>query len=274
MGEPRSFFIEGSPRLHCLEWNPAGGDTLLLLHGNSANAWWWAPMAAWMPPSCRLIAIDLRGHGDSEGVRPAAYGPSDHATDLARLITTMGLELPIVAGHSMGGVVVTAFTQAHPRLARAAVAIDIPVTSTPRRNRFLRYLRVLPTINYPDLATAMARFRLMPNQDGIAPEVIAEIARHSLIGLGDGRYTMKFDRESFYGGDGLDIAAALEQVQIPALLVRAQMSRIMTAEGAERAAASNPLVRLHTIGGAHHHIPLENPHALADVIAGFAAAIG
>lgn len=269
MSAPRSLFVEGSPRLHCLEWNPDGAATILLLHGNTANAWWWAQMAVSMPPAYRLIAIDLRGHGESEWVRPAAYGPANHADDLARLIETLGIERPIVAGHSMGGIAVAAFTREYPRMAQAAIVIDIAVTSTPRRNRFLYRLKALPTVNYPDLETAIARFRLLPNDGEIAREVIEQIARRSLRRTDDGCYTMKFDRESFYGGDGLDVEAAIAGAQIPTLLIRAGLSRIMTAEAAERAAMSNSLVELKAIEGAHHHLPLERPHELAKLISVF-----
>jgi pimeloyl-ACP methyl ester carboxylesterase len=269
MSAPRSLFVEGSPRLHCLEWNPDGATTILLLHGNTANAWWWAQMTAAMPAAYRLVAIDLRGHGESEWVCPAAYGPANHADDLARLIETLGLERPIVAGHSMGGIAVAAFTREYPRMARAAIVIDIAVTSTPRRNRFLYRLKALPTVNYPDLETAIARFRLLPKDGEIAHEVIEEIARRSLRRTEDGCYTMKFDRESFYGGDGLDVEAAIAGARIPTLLIRAGLSRIMTAEAAERAAISNSLVELKVIEGAHHHLPLERPHELAELISGF-----
>ena len=44
MSDPASGFFEGAPRLHYLEWNPRGRRTLVCLHGNSANAWWWQPM--------------------------------------------------------------------------------------------------------------------------------------------------------------------------------------------------------------------------------------
>jgi pimeloyl-ACP methyl ester carboxylesterase len=80
---------------------------------------------------------------------------------------------------------------------------------------------------------------------------------------------LKFDRESFYGGDGLDVEAAIASAQVPALLIRAGLSRIMTAEAAERAASSNPLAQLKVIEGAHHHLPLERPHELGELISGF-----
>jgi len=268
---PQELWLDGSPRLHCLEWNPEGELTILLLHGNSANAWWWAPMAVCTPANYRLIAIDLRGHGDSEWVRPPAYGPHDYADDLARLITALNLDRPVVAGHSMGGVAVTAFICKYPSMARGAIAVDIPIRSSRRRDRFLDRLKALPTVNYPDLETAIARYRLMPNEGGITPEILAEIARRSVREIDHGRYTMKFDRESFYGGDGINVEAALAQVRIPALLIRGERSRIMTQEAMDCSVASNPLVRAELIKDGHHHLPLEHPYELASIISRFVA---
>jgi len=272
---PYSQFLEGAPRLHYLEWNPHGRDTLVLLHGNSANAWWWRPLANSIDGTqYRLIALDQRGHGDSEWVRPAAYAPDDYARDLARFIEGIGLVRPVVVGHSMGGISVLDFAAGFGHLARAAIAIDVAVTSTPRRDRFLSRLRLLPTVTYPDRATAIERFRLIPNEGEIAPSVLAEIAAHSLERTADGRYTLKFDRASFLGTDGLDVPATIERITIPTLLIRAEMSRIMTAEATVRAALSNPLVRVAEIAGAHHHVPIECPDPLARLISEFAATAG
>ena len=131
MKTPRSKFVEGSPRLHYLEWNPAGRETLVLLHGNTANAWWWQPLAGAIDADrFRLLALDQRGHGDSEWVRPPAYSPNDYADDLAHFIRATGLVRPIVVGHSMGGISVLSFALRFAELARAAIAIDVAVTST------------------------------------------------------------------------------------------------------------------------------------------------
>lgn len=274
MKAPLSKFVVGAPRLHYLEWNPDARETLVLLHGNSANAWWWAPLAGSIDGAkFRLIALDQRGHGDSEWVRPPAYSPDEYARDLARFIEATGLVRPIVVGHSMGGISVLAFAARFGELARAAVAIDVALTSTRRRDRFLARLKSLPTVTYPDLATARARFRLMPDEGAIAPAVLAEIAEHSLERTADGRYTLKFDRDSFFGSDGLDVLAAIARIRIPTLLIRAGMSRIMTAEATAQAAELNPLVRCVVIPAAHHHLPLERPGLLADAIAEFAASV-
>jgi pimeloyl-ACP methyl ester carboxylesterase len=131
----------------------------------------------------------------------------------------------------------------------------------------------LPVVTYPDLATAKARFRLMPNEGGIAQQVLHEIAERSIARTEDGRWTLKFDRESFLGGDGLAVLDTIRQITIPTMLVRAEHSRIMTAEAAETARASNPNARLVTIGDTHHHVILEKPAEVARVIEQFAASL-
>ena len=270
MKAPRSGFAESSPRLHYLEWCPDALDSVILVHGNSANAWWWSWVAAALgDEALRIIAVDLRGHGDSGWSRPPAYSPLDYADDIANLIRALELKRPIVIGHSMGGIAALGFARRYRNWARAIAAIDIAVTSTPRRNRYLRHLKALPTVIYPDLPTAIAKFRLMPNEGEIAPEIIGAVAERSLGRAPSGGYTMKFDRESFFGSDGLDVAEAIREITVPLLLIRAGNSRILTADAAAKAAASNRLSTLVTIAGAHHHLPLERPIDLARELRSF-----
>ncbi len=275
MTAPRSHLLEGSPRLHYLEWNPHASRTVILLHGNTANAWWWEPLAREIAAEYRLLALDQRGHGDSQWARPAAYSPIDYANDLARFVAhaTANAEKPVVVGHSMGGMNVLAFARAHPDSARGAIAIDIPVTSTRGRDRYLERLKSLPVVTYPDLATARARFRLIPKEGAVAADVLHEIAEKSLARTDEGRWTLKFDRECFFGGDGMVVLDVIKEITIPMMLVRAGHSRIMTAEGAEHARAANPMVRVLTIADAHHHVILERPDAIARVIEQFAASL-
>ncbi len=274
MSAPLSRFTGGTPRLHFLEWNPRAPRTLVLLHGNTANAWWWQPMAEAMGAAdLRILALDQRGHGDSEWVRPPAYGPIEYAHDLARFIAEYAPPRPFVAGHSMGGIGALAFGAEYAGVARAIVAIDVAVTSSERRNHYLRRLKGLPVVTYPDLETARARFRLMPDEGEIAPQRLAAIAEKSLGQTAEGRWTLKFDRESFVGSDGIDVRAAIARVRDPLLLVRAEHSRIMHADAAQAALESNPRARLLTIPGAHHHVILEQPAAVARAILDFVASV-
>ena len=274
MSGPQSHFTASAPRLHYLEWNPRASRTVVLLHGNSANAWWWEPLAAAMRGAeFRLLAIDQRGHGDSEWVRPPAYGPIEYAHDLARFVAECAPPRPLVIGHSMGGISALTFAAEYPGAACAIVAIDAAVTSSDRRNHYLRRLKGLPVIAYPDRETALARFRLMPNEGDIAAPVFAAVAEHSLGETSDGRWTMKFDRESFLGSDGIDVIGAIAKIRDPLLLIRAEHSRIMTVEGVARALAVNPRTRVATIAHAHHHVILERPAEVVRAVEEFFAAV-
>ena len=76
----------------------------MLLHGSFANARWRQPLAdAMRATNFGLLVLDQRGHGDSEWVRPPAYGPLEYAHDLARFIAQYAPPRPFVIGHSMGG---------------------------------------------------------------------------------------------------------------------------------------------------------------------------
>ena len=269
MSMPISRVMPGSPRLHYLEWYPGGAQTLVLLHGATANAWWWELFAECMPPGWRLLALDQRGHGDSEWVRPPAYSPADYAGDVARFIEFAGARDAVIMGHSQGGINALAFIRDHPEAARAVVAVDIALTSTLRRDRFLVRLKNLPTVAYPDLEIAKARFRLMPREGDIPAAVLARVAERSLGPTEGGGYTFKFDRDCFYGSDGIDVLGTIELVRAPLLLVRGGRSRIMTAPAADRALQSNPLVRLAVIEDSHHHVIIERPAALAGIVEEF-----
>jgi pimeloyl-ACP methyl ester carboxylesterase len=273
VSDPHSHIFDAAPRLHYLEWNPAGRATVILLHGNCANAWWWEPLARLMPSDIRLIALDQRGHGDSEWVRPAAYSPADYARDLVDFVGHVAERRgkPFVVGHSMGGINALAFARDHGDLTCAVAAIDVAIRSSRGRDRYLRRLKALPTVTYPDLETALERFRLMPDEGVIAPDVLREIAHKSLARTDDGRWTLKFDRESFFGSDGIDVVEAIKMIAIPTLLVRAERSRIMTAESAAAACNTNSRVRLVEIAAAHHHVILENPSAIARTLSEFIA---
>jgi esterase len=266
--------IVGSMRFHYLDWGGTG-TPILFLHGGGLTAHTWDCVAVMLRDRFRCVALDQRGHGDSEWARPAAYSPADYASDIARLVQHLApnADQPIVVGHSMGGLNVLAFARNHPESARGAIAIDVAVTSSRGRDRYLRRLKGLPRVTYPDLATAKARFRLMPNEGGIPDEVLREIAEKSLARTDEGRWTPKFDRESFLGGDGLDVLDTIREIRIPTMLVRAEHSRIMTADEAEHARASNPQTRLVTIADAHHHVILEKPAEVARVIEEFEASL-
>lgn len=81
------------------------GRPLLLLHGWPEFWLTWEPVMQRLADHFLLIAPDLRGFGDSD--KPAGpFGPSDHAEDMAALMTQLGIKRYGVVGHDVGGAVI------------------------------------------------------------------------------------------------------------------------------------------------------------------------
>ena len=112
-------------RLHLLEWGPPQAPPLLMLHGGNQSAHSWDLVSLHLADRFRIIALDQRGHGDSEWARDAAYGPDEMARDALALLAAEGIERPIVMGHSMGGMVAMRLAALEPELPRAVVLVDV-----------------------------------------------------------------------------------------------------------------------------------------------------
>jgi pimeloyl-ACP methyl ester carboxylesterase len=99
--------------------------TIVLLHGITDSGLCWPRVVKALSPEFDLILPDARGHGLSD--KPASgYAPQDHAADVAGLIRGLGLERPIVMGHSMGAGVASTLGALYPELVRGVILEDPP----------------------------------------------------------------------------------------------------------------------------------------------------
>jgi pimeloyl-ACP methyl ester carboxylesterase len=101
-----------------------GGPPLVLVHGITENRHTWDPLLPALEERWRVVAVDLRGHGESE--RHAPYDPVTLATDVHAVVQALGLDAPLMVGHSLGGIVVTAYGGAGYQ-ERGIVNIDQPI---------------------------------------------------------------------------------------------------------------------------------------------------
>ncbi len=100
------------------------GPPLVLVHGITENRHAWDPIIPALGEHWRVVAVDLRGHGESD--RSAPYDPVTLGSDVASVVSELGLDAPLVVGHSLGGIVVTAYGGAGAP-SRGIVNIDQPI---------------------------------------------------------------------------------------------------------------------------------------------------
>lgn len=98
---------------------------LVLAHGFSDDGLCWTPVARALEARFDVIMVDARGHGRSDAPENG-YGPLEHASDLADVITALGLDRPPILGHSMGAMTALTLAGTHPDLAGALLLEDPP----------------------------------------------------------------------------------------------------------------------------------------------------
>jgi pimeloyl-ACP methyl ester carboxylesterase len=265
----RSFEADGVT-IKYRQWiGDAEGTPLLLVHGGGANALWWSEL---LPELAALgfgpvAAVDLSGHGDS-GWR-TAYSIRGWAGELELLAGDLDLgSRAVLVGHSLGGIVALEAAAARPDRWAGIVALDSPVGRALRPNPDPLSERPR-SAGYMDLATAVRRFRLMPEDHYLPPGVRELTAERSLIQGRDGIWRWKFDRRIFSRADR---ALSAEWGQIVDLtkgrtaLVWAECSSVVGPDEVDEAIRCLGPERVLKIRGVHHHLILERPDLVASIL--------
>ena len=101
------------------------GPAIVMIHGFSAAIDWWDKIAPDLARDHRVVRLDLIGHGGTAAPR-AGYGIERQAALAAAVLDKLGIAKATIIGHSMGGEVAAALTEARPALVERLILIDTP----------------------------------------------------------------------------------------------------------------------------------------------------
>jgi pimeloyl-ACP methyl ester carboxylesterase len=112
-------------RLHYLDWGSDGKQPLILLHGIGRVAHTFDHLAGHFAPNYHVLAVDMRGHGDSGWDASGAYLVEDYVKDIEGLAEQLQLKNVVIWGNSTGGRVAQVFAGMHPELVAAVISEDV-----------------------------------------------------------------------------------------------------------------------------------------------------
>jgi pimeloyl-ACP methyl ester carboxylesterase len=263
--EPAAYserFVEiAGLRLRIQDYGTAGKPALLCLHGGAANAHWYDFVAGDLRDDYHVLAVDLRGHGDSawHEVPEPDYTYRRQAADVHELTEKLDLRDFVLIAHSMGGMIGCVYCATYPGRARAFVVVDSNLVMTPERIAAYREVGNREGREYASEEEFVAAYRVRPDGSRAAPEVLRHIARASGRQFPDGRWRHKVDRKVYANRELVDSFALWDRIRIPALLMQAQNSVRMRAEAIAQVRLRAPQASVAVVPDSGHHITLDNP---------------
>ena len=250
--------------INYLQWGDPEDPGLLFIHGGAAHAHWWSHVAPAFLGRYSAVAIDLSGHGDSD--HRDEYSIDGWCDELVAVIDAAELrQAPVLIGHSMGGFVAAAAAARHPERVGGAIVVDSAIRKMdPEVEAALRGTQFKRQRIYDDPEIAIAKFRVVPDQEILLPYIAEHIARRSLKQVPEG-WTWKFDR-AIFSPIRREAAEFLAEIRCRVAILRSENGMVTRDIGEymyDQLGRVAPVIELPTAG---HHPMLDVPLILVTAI--------
>ncbi len=264
----QKFFTSQRLRISYWDWGNEDAPPLVLVHGGKDHARNWDRVAEGLRDAYHVVAIDLRGHGDSEWSPGGNYGLPDNGLDVVRLIETVGSPARVLA-HSYGGSVSLLTAGTFPEHFASLAVLEGTHSLNPRDAEMgpawvrkwgddLRKFEGSTPRVYPDLAAAEARVREANPRlpDDFTPHLTEYAARAVEDGYVwkydwwvNGRTSMEIRRE--------ELPRFWSAIECPVLLLFARETRVSQRTDAGQFIKDSRTAFIEDAGHWLHHDQLE-----------------
>jgi len=273
---PQAQYLDvGGLRLHYLDWGNPTAQPMVLLHGFTGHAHTWDTFAAAMCERFHVLALDQRGHGDSDWAKDGAYTVHDHAADLYAWHEQLGLGPVLLIGLSMGGRNAIAYTAQHPEKVKKLVIVDVGPDIDPRGAERVRRMAADAPEEFrtPEEAVKYLKQTMTHPSEAALRHRVA----HGLKQLPHGMYTWKYDKalremRRQRISPQVDLWPAVRQITLPTLILRGADSDVFALETAQHMQACIPGSQFVEIPRAGHSIPADAPEAFEKAVREFVTA--
>ena len=257
--------------LHYLEWGKADAPPIVCVHGFTSSAQAFNALARHLQDRFHILALDVRGHGESAWSPAGAYRYADQAGDLEAFAEQLGLDKFVLIGTSMGGNIAMAYAAQHPERLSGLVINDIGPDPEAGSQRVTQTVGSRPD-EFATFEEAMAHRRsVSPITAARSLEDQRELALGVLRQRTDGRWVWKMDpayiRQRVEHGPPPrpPVWPALRIMPCPTLVVWGTDSDVLSEAQALRMVDALPHGQLVRVPGIGHAPTLVEPVVLASL---------
>jgi esterase len=244
-------------RIHYLDWGAEGKQPLLLLHGIARVAHTFDHVAPHFRDRYHVLAVDLRGHGDSGWDAAGAYLVEDYVRDIEGLAAKLGLRNIVLWGNSTGGRVAQVFAGLHPELVAAAIVEDVGPERPPSISD-----RVAQRVAREEQGWASEEALLMQvkaDYPRTAEALLGQFVRHGSKRRADGRIVWKRDPAITKGFVPTELWESVRRIACPVIYVLGGASTIVPLQTQIELRRILPQVQIVSMPGLGHYPSEESP---------------
>jgi esterase len=244
-------------RIHYLDWGNAARPPMILIHGIARHAHTFDHIAPHFARDYHVLAIDMRGHGDSSWDPKGDYLVEDHVKDLEGVVKQLKLTHITMLGNSTGGRVVQVFAGMHPDLVTKLVVEDVgPQRPEDIASGFAR--RVQQEANGWGSEEELVQQLLMENR-GVAEGWVRNYAHFGLKPRGDGRFVWKRDPNLVKGFVPTDLWPSVRRITAPTIYILGGKSTIVPVDTQRELKKALRDCEIVTMPGLGHYPDVEDP---------------
>ncbi len=256
-------------RLHYLDWGTAGNPPLILLHGLSRTAHTYDHVAPHFTRDFHVLAVDLRGHGDSGWDAGGAYLVDDHVADIEVFAERLALRQITIAGNSTGGRVAQVFAARHPESVVRLIVEDVGPERPPEvAERFARRVQQ-DTGGWACEDDLLAQLRTETPE--VPDALLRSHARFATRRREDGRLVWKRDPDLVKGFVPTELWDDVKRIACPTIYILGAKSPIVPRETQQQLIRVIPGVQVVLVPGVGHHPHLEAADTYLAIIDRFIA---
>jgi pimeloyl-ACP methyl ester carboxylesterase len=261
--------LEVSPgrKVSSLVWGTTEPE-LVLVHGGAQNAHTWDTVA--LALGRPLIAIDLPGHGHSDGGTGGSLSVRTNGEDLAAVIAALAPNAAGVVGMSLGGLSSIALTAAAPDLVRSLALIDVtPGISQAAASPITNFIN--GPESFPNFDELLAR--TIEHNPSRSESSLRRGILHNALQREDGSWVWRYARfrssETTTQPDFGSLWDDVSKIHVPLLLVRGLAWSVVEDGNLEELQRRQPNTKVIGVEGAGHSVQGDKPLELADILEDF-----